>query len=290
MEYTMYNRFNAMLAEKGAEETAEYACRMGFSSVEVLESTAPGRPKEIPDRHAAAEVRRILEAHGLRAACYSVGTCIWQPQPGENPAEESLKKQAEIAAELGSPFLHHTLIPWLRLPENAPERLSATEQVTETAARIARYAAPLGVTCIYEDQGLYCNGVEGFGLFFREMKNRCSNVGVCGDVGNVLFVDEGPVPFFEAFARDIVHVHIKDYLRQTAPVAPGPEWLLTKGGSWLRDAMVGDGVIDFAGCVRILKEAGYDGALAMELSHPEPFDEGVRKGMEYLNRLWQENP
>lgn len=284
MEFTFYSRYTSMLAQKGAEETADYAVRMGFSSVEVLEVTSPGHPSAIPDRETAKKVREILASRGLRTACYSVGTNLWQAGSGENPAEESLKKQAEIAAELGSPFLHHTLLPWLRRTEDAPEKSEAIEQVTETAARIARYAAPLGVACLYEDQGLYCNGIDGFGLFYREVKNRAGNVGVCGDVGNILFVDEEPVPFFKAFAGEIRHVHIKDYLKKNVPESPGMYWLPT-GKGWVRDTMVGSGVIDFEGCLNVLKEAGYDGALAFELEHPEPFDEGVRQGMAYLKRF-----
>ena len=40
----------------------------------------------------------------------------------------------------------------------------------EAAAEVADYAKPLGVKCIYEDQGLFANGVDGFGAFYRQMK------------------------------------------------------------------------------------------------------------------------
>ena len=32
----------------------------------------------------------------------------------------------------------------------------------DAAARVANYAATLGLTCIYEDQGFYLNGIDGF--------------------------------------------------------------------------------------------------------------------------------
>ena len=282
MQFTMYSRFIPTLAKLGAEATADYAINLGFSSVEVLEVTSPGHPSVIPDRETAKKIRRIFHERGLTVACYSVGTCIYRSPE----AEESLRYQAEIAAELGSPFLHHTLVPWLKLPENAPTFDEALENVADAAARIAEYAAPLGVTCLYEDQGLYANGVDGFGRFYREIKKRTNNVGVCGDVGNVLFVDESPVPFFREFIGEIRHVHIKDYLYKTdTVVSPGMYWLGTGHGNWVRDTMIGHGDLDIAGCMKILKDAGYTGALAFENEHPEPYEAGVKQGMEYLKRF-----
>ena len=282
MQFTMYSRFNATLAGLGAPATADYAADLGFSSVEVLEVTSPGHPSVIPDRETAKTVRQALAERGLTVACYSVGTCIYRSPE----AEESLRYQAEIAAELGSPFLHHTLIPWLKKPADAPSFEEALEITADAAARVAKYAAPLGITCLYEDQGLYANGVTGFGAFYREIKNRAANVGVCGDVGNVLFVDESPVPFFREFIGEIRHVHIKDYLYKTnISASPGMYWLETGNGSWVRDTMIGHGDLDIAGCMDILKKAGYDGALAFENEHPEPYEAGVKQGMDYLKRF-----
>lgn len=282
MQFTMYTRFIPTLDKLGAAQTADYAANLGFSSVEVLEVTSAGHPSVIRDRETAKTVRETFAERGLTVACYSVGTCLYRSPE----AEESLKYQADIAAELGSPFLHHTLVPWLKKPGNAPSFDEALENVADAAARIANYAAPLGVTCLYEDQGLYANGVDGFGRFYREIKNRTQNVGVCGDVGNVLFVDEQPTPFFREYIGEIRHVHIKDYLYKTdTPVSPGMYWLPTAGGNWVRDTMFGHGDVDIAGCMEILKNAGYDGALAFENEHPEPYDAGVKQGMDYLRRF-----
>lgn len=281
MQFTMYTRFIPTLAERGTANTADYAANLGFSSVEVLEITAPGHPSAIPDRETAKTVRKILAERGLTVACYSVGTCLYR----DEAAVKSLKYQAEIAAELGSPFLHHTLLSWLKKPDDAPTFEEALENVTDAAAKVADYAAPLGVTCLYEDQGLYANGVDGFGRFYREIKNRTKNVGVCGDVGNTLFVDDSPVPFFEAYIDEIRHVHIKDYLIKTGGNCPGIYWLPTNGGNWVRDTMIGHGNVDIAACMAILKKAGYNGALAFENEHPEPYEAGVKQGMDYLRRF-----
>lgn len=283
MRFAMYSRFNSMANRIGLEAAADFAAEMGFSAVEVLESTGPDAPILIPDTNAAKQAKAVLAQRGLTVACYSVGSCVYRSPE----AEKSLMKQAEIAAALDCPFLHHTLLPWIWRVDGMPTFEEGIAGAVEAAGRVADHAKPLGIRCIYEDQGLYANGVEGFGVFYRQMKQRCDNVGVCGDIGNSLFVDEGAEKFFAAYAEDICHVHIKDYLRKSVKEAPGRYWLVTRGGNWLRDTLIGDGIVNFDACMQILKSAGYDGVYALENEHPEPYEEGVRQAMNFLRR-WEE--
>ena len=53
----------------------------------------------------------------------------------------------------------------------------------ERACAVAAYANSLGLTVLYEPQGFYVNGLDGFTRFFEEMKQRGYRIGVCGDVG-----------------------------------------------------------------------------------------------------------
>ncbi len=280
MEFAMYAGLSDVLKEKGAVAAADRAAELQVTAVEMFEFAGAGHPSVIPDRESAKKVRAALNERGLHVCCWSAYADLYT----DTDAEASLCRQAELACEIGSPFLHHTLLPWLELGEDPPAFDEAVEKAVDAAARIAKYAEPLGITCIYEDQGMYVNGVENFGFFLREMKNRCRNVGVCGDVGNIFFVDEKPEDFFAAFKDDILHVHLKDYLRKKADRSPGYYWLPTKGGNWLRDTMIGDGIANIEACVNILKNAGYSGALALENGHPEPFDIGVKQAMEAVGK------
>lgn len=278
MQFTFYTNFAEMIREKGIEAAAGYAEKMGFSSVEILEMDEPSLFSSLEEARAA---RKVLERHGLTMACYSVGVTLY-----ESPEmEAALKKHAEFAAALGSPFLHHTLILAFAMAPGMPSFEDGIAYVTDAAERVANYAKTLGIRCIYEDQGMYANGIEGFGAFYNELKRRCDNVGVCGDVGNSYFVDVESDAFFEAFADDIVHVHIKDYIRKTGGTAPGKDWYPTRGGNWLRDTTVGSGCVNFPAIMATLKRVGYSGPFALELCHPEPFDYGVKQAMDYLSRL-----
>ena len=284
MRFTFYSRFSTMAAREGMEKAAAYAAAHGFSAVEFLEFADSKYPTLIRDTAMAKETGRLLAAHGLDVACWSVGATVYR-----SPETVTfLKQQVEMAAALDCPYLHHTLLPWLVHFDGIPSFEEAIEGAVIAASEVAEYAKRLGVTCIYEDQGLYANGVEGFGTFYRQIKQCSSNVGVCGDMGNSLFVDEGAERFFAEYAEDICHVHVKDYLIRTFKKAPSPKWYPTKAGKWLRETMVGDGNANVAACMDILKQVGYSGTYALELGHPEPFEDGIVQAMDYIRR-WEDN-
>lgn len=178
-QFAMYEGFSERILENGVADTARYAKKMGFSAVEFLANMFSKENTPFHDMESAKEAGKVLESYHLPTACYSVYCDLWS-----DPKIESLMlKQVEIAAALKSPYFHHTLLPWLVLPENAPEYERAVAEVVERAGKIADYAKDFGITCIYEDQGLYVNGIDGFRLFWKQMKERSDNVGICGDLG-----------------------------------------------------------------------------------------------------------
>lgn len=278
MKFAFYTGFAEKIQALGAEKAADYALSLGFSGVELL-SSLQGGTEVLPDKAAAGVLHRALQSRGLPMVCYSVYADLWH-----NPnAEALLLQKAELAAELECPYLHHTLFPTYHPGENDPAFGEALEKIADSAARIAARAAQLGVTCLYEDQGAYFNSVRGYGAFLQAMKDRGQTVGVCADFGNIMFVNEEPQDFIAAFRADVRHVHVKDYLRKTGERSPGLHWLRGKDSTWLRETMVGSGAVDVPACMQAL--AGYNGWFALELCHPEPFEDGVRQAMEYLTRV-----
>lgn len=274
MEFSLFGGYSRLLETEGFEPAAAFAQKMGFAAVENGDGPA------IPDVKTAQTLCRIQSAHGIRTACYSCEADLW----GEDGLPFALQ-QLEITAALECPLFHHTLIPWLTLPDHAPDYDTALKKVIQAAITIAERAKTLGITCIYEDQGLYFNGVEGFGGFWRQMRAYCDNVGICADLGNTYFAGETPVAFLEAFSGDVVHVHVKDYLRKRGEKSFGRYWMAAQDGCWLRDTMVGSGVVDFESCMKLLQAAGYQGVYAIEYFAPEPYIDGLLQAKEYLQRF-----
>ena len=183
MNFAMYFGYDRMCMERGVEATAAFVKAHGFSSVEMLRS-ADGSCHPLTGTPAGAKaVKKTLSDAGLTVACYSVVANVRKAE-----TKQGLLDHLEIIAELECPFLHHTVLPNLDVTDNSdyPE---AVKKAVDTAVAVADRAKELGIVCIYEDQGFYVNGVEGFGGFFRQMKEACSNVGVCMEFGNILFAD-----------------------------------------------------------------------------------------------------
>lgn len=282
MNYAMFSRFVSYANEIGIEKAAEFASSLGFSSVELFMSASQPNPISFAyDAASAKHAKKILNDAGLQVACFSVGCNVKQfPQ-----AKEVLLQQLEIVAEIGSPFLHHTVLTPLFSADGVKDYKESIEKALEVAIPVANRAAELGITCIYEDQGIYVNGVEGFGGFYREMKRNCKNVGVCADFGNSLFVNVPAEEFMEAYLEDIVHVHIKDYYRVNSAVSPGAGWYPTPENWWLQDAPIGDGVVNFKRCMELLKQINYQGAYAFEISPPDSYEAGAKQAMQYLEQF-----
>jgi sugar phosphate isomerase/epimerase len=261
--------------EGGTRLTFETATAVEATALAMAVTSAPSSISEaIAASREAVAAAQTLKKYSLDAACYSVSSNLLDAD-----AIALVCRHIEYAAALGSPFVHHTLIPWLVLPDSAPSFEDALTPVIDAAEKIADFARPLGVTVIYEDQGLYANGVRGFGTFYHEIHRRCPNTGVCGDMGNSLFVDEGAEHFFDAYRDHILHVHVKDYRRITCSTSPGDGWKRTRGGSWLYEVPVGQGIVNVGACMKVLSEIGYRGSVGLELGHDAPYEDGVRAAM-----------
>jgi len=145
MKFTMYAGFSERITGEGIEQAARYAAETGFASVEFLEDIRGEASLIVPDLVSAAKVKKELNRQSLGVACYSAVANIWQNQT----TEQSFERALEVAAELGAPYFHHTLLPWLRLPSDAPAFEEGIKLAIEVAGRVADYAKNLGITCIY---------------------------------------------------------------------------------------------------------------------------------------------
>jgi sugar phosphate isomerase/epimerase len=283
MKFAMYYGFCELLREKNIPDTISYLKERGLSGVEFIFSGKDPSKDLVGNIYTAQKLREAFNKEGIDVCCYSAYCDVYDKD--EIPAALT---RIEIAAALGSPFFHHTLIPQMSFPidpEDFEQRLPYTLDVAE---KIANHAEKHGLTVLYEEQGRYFNGVKNFGAFFNEMKKRCPNVGVCADFGNIFFAGETPEQFIEAFINDIKHVHIKDYhLKTFDECATAPEgWSLAKIG-YTSHAMIGEGIVDLEKCLDPLKKSGYDGFYSFEMCHPVPIDEGIRHATSTLTKIYE---
>ena len=264
MKYSMFTGFMRNADDHGIEWAADYARDCGFSGVEFFYMAC--RDYEIPDTETAKKYKEIVTNRGLSIPCVSVGTSLVRSDNPKAIAKLDLDgalKALDFTAALGTKLFHHTLIMAV---EN--HKLTGLEYdeiyplVLEGASVIANRAAELGITVLYEPQGKFFNGREGLGKFYAEMKKSHQNLGICCDLGNSFWVGEEPYGFFEDYKEDIKHVHLKDYLITDEPI--DKSHLDLKGGKYISEAVIGEGVVDLKRITAMLRSVGYDGFMSLE--------------------------
>jgi sugar phosphate isomerase/epimerase len=85
-------------------------------------------------------------------------------------------------------------------------------------------------------------------------------------MANTLFVDEPPIEFYKNFAGEFRHVHIKDYEYLGRKADPERKCLFSLDGGAYSETELGEGAVGFKECMKILKNAGYDGAFSLEIN------------------------
>ena len=214
----------------------------------------------------ARALAEYAHSRGIQMQCFSMATTL--AGPGADDALEELLRWVDVAAALGTPWFHHTLFCALDPAECTAPYDEVLHEVVPRARKVFDYAAQRGLRCLYEPQGLYFNGCEGFGKLLEAIGRP---VGVVLDTGNTAFVGEQPDAFAERFADRIVHVHIKDYaLRPGQPP---------------QDVGLGQGDIRLRRTLEILTQHGYDGRYVLEYVAPA---EEQRQSIAVLEQMLNE--
>ena len=286
MKISMYAWFVDIVAREGIERAADIARELGCEAVEFIDIY--GREPSVPAEETARKYREVLKSRGLSVACYSVATDLIKPDEPDYDSEavlEFLFHGAQMAAAIGSPFLHHTLIRNFLYEEATYTKdfSSVLERTLPYAERVADYCESLGLTTLYEPQGLYFNGKERFQEFYYRMKKLGKRLGVCGDMGNSLFCDWRPEDFYASMIDDIKHVHAKDYVYADV-ISEGERIYTSMGGKKIRACPFGEGDVDLGYCFDLLSKKGYSGAVSLEGEYKAPIEQ-MTADIKYLRTL-----
>ena len=256
--YSLYSGFSDLIRERGIEHAADFAKDCGYTGVEIL-LLASG-DSMIPDEATAREYRQALEKRGIRVACVSCAASLVDesdPKVCDKKTVDRLLKCADFAKAIGSPLLMHTLHFHLCKPKVSYDEIYGA--ITEGSKIVAEHAGELGLTVIYEPQGMLFNGYEGFIRFIRDMKALCHNTGVCLDVGNTYWVDEEPYDLINEVCRDVKLVHLKDYVIDDVDTG-----MRALSGKAITEVPIGEGIIDFKRIVSALDTCGFSGYYSIE--------------------------
>lgn len=102
------------------------------------------------------------------------------------------------------------------------------------------------------------------------------------DNGNAA-TGEDPVESFRRCAGHVVHCHFKDWDVSETPREGFRQML---DGRYYRPALIGEGIVDHAGCIAAMAEAGYDGFINIEYEgNVYTPEEGTRRAADYMRGL-----
>ena len=197
---------------------------------------------------------------------------------------EMLKRQLDIAAEFGAPIMRHDTAHGFPAGYVGPRSFDAAlPRIIEGCALVTEYAKSLGLKTVTENHGRFAQDSARVEKVICGVNNP--NFGALVDMGNFLCADEDPLKAVAIMAPYAFHVHAKDFFIKPATARkPLSGWIETRAGNYLRGAMIGHGQVPVLECLRLIKNAGYDGWVALEFEGMEDSLMGVEQGYLELRR------
>jgi len=220
-------------------------------------------------------IRPALKETGLELSGLSLSTnfSIRDPEAYRQMIKDT-REWMRIAAELEAPASRIFGGSFDRtLP--AAEYNEARKRVVDALAALATEAEELGLILALENHGgLPCTGEEQVDMI-EEVGSDSLRATI--DVGNYMACGQEAEAGTRAAARYCAYVHFKDFRKRADDSKP---W-----GWTVESCTVGQGDVDHVACLQELKEAGYDGFIALEYEGPGDERAGVRESIEYMKGI-----
>lgn len=277
-----YSRYVSSGKMKQIEVIAA-AKEAGFDVIEFSTIAVP-EGKTLPDF--AKELKDESDRLSLPIANYTIGADFISGSDGDLDAEVArLKKEVDVAAILGAPGMRHDIT--YTLP-NGKLGLRTFEQSLSRIAKgvreVAAYAQDKGIRTMTENHGFISQDSTRIEKLVSAVDHP--NFGVLVDFGNFYCADEDAGTAVGRLAPFAFHAHAKDFhIKPGTGFNPGEGWFMTRGGNFIRGAIIGHGDVPLLQAIRALKRTGYDGVLSVEFEGIEDPALGIRIGGDNLRKL-----
>src|SRR4051794_167793 len=267
--------------DKTLDQAVDAIAALGVKGVEF--AGLDDKAKANPIRRAAA-LRKRAEKNGLKVASYCIGAELLRPIHEQRSEVERLKREVDVAAELGVPSMRHDVTrgfgdntKGIRIAKT----FDAALKVLIPAIRdVSDYAATKGVKTSLENHGFFMQDSRRVEKLIKSVDH--DNFALTIDMGNFLCVNEDPVAAVKRLAKYAVMAHVKDFHVRPKETVPPSGWFKTPTEIALRGAIVGHGAIDVPAQIQHLRRSGYNGFLSLEFEGMEEPLGAVRLGLEYL--------
>lgn len=240
------------------------------------------------------EVKQRAADAGLELVNYSVLADLLKDGEEQEAEIKRVCHEVDIASELGLPRMRHDISAFRRpLNQNTLRDFdSLLPQMVDAAARISRYAKTRGVKTLIENHGFFVNGCDRVERVLNGVGSE--NYGLLLDTGNIVCVDEDPVVAAAQLAYRCEMVHLKDfYVRHRDPgdctqFDCAGSWFRSRGGKYLRGAILAQGDLDIYAMLKSLKTVGYSGPVVIEFEGLEDPQYATAVSLQNAQRIWDE--
>ncbi len=243
-------------------DSIDKAKEMGFEGVEIMGLYHD--PQE-SDRDYAARLGEHCRALGMPVVSYTVGANLLCEDDAQLNAEiERLRAQIDLAVLLGAPRMRHDAAwGFGSLARHGRGFDQVVNGLADACREVTDYAAGKGVETMVENHGYFCQDSRRVEKLINAVGR--DNFGALCDIGNFLCADETPAEAAGRLAPYVKYVHCKDFhFRSGDWDDPGEGFLRTRGGNFIRGAILGHGNVPVRRCLRALHDGGYDGWLGIE--------------------------
>lgn len=259
------------------------AKEIGFDVIEFSTIAVPAG-KTLPAY--AKALRAEADRVGIDIVNYTIGADFLKGSNGDLQAEiERVKDEVDIAAILGVPGMRHDASSGWPATHIGPKSFDAAlPRLAEGCRAVTEYAASKGVKTMVENHGWFCQ--ESIRVEKLVTAVDHPNFGVLVDMGNFVCADDEPASAVSRLMPYAFHCHAKDFhIKPGTDVAPGQGWFGTRGGNYLRGAIIGHGNVPVFQCLRIMQRDGYQGVLSIEYEGIEDVLMGIQIGHDNLRRM-----
>ncbi len=258
------------------------AKELGFDGVEFAEI----HPDENVDKKEyAKQLKAECERVGITPVQYSIGADFIYGSDGDLQKEiERLKEEVDIAEALGVSGMRHDCAHGFKDDEKKYNGFEdALPAIIEACRAVTEYAETKGIRTMTENHGFFSQDSDRVEKIVTGVKNK--NFGLLLDMGNFLCADENPVNAFGRLINYAVFIHAKDFhIKSGNSIAPTDCFFKTRGGTYLRGAVLGHGDVPVFQCLSLAKNSGYDGFVTLEFEGVEDAYNGCKWGLNTLKK------
>lgn len=240
------------------------------------------------------QVKRRAQDAGIPLVNYSILADFCRE--GEELEKEIARvcHQVDIAAELGVPKMRHDVCGFRRphAENTLKDFVRWLPVMAQAAARVTAHGREVGVKTMIENHGFFANGCDRVERILNLVNDE--NYGLLLDTGNIVCVDEDAAVAAQTLAPLTRMVHLKDFYIRTRDPGDATQfdcagsWFRSRGGKYLRGAILAQGDLDMWNILHSIKASGYDGDIVIEFEGLEDAPYASAVGMQNARRIWNE--